>query len=339
MATPDTRYSSFNSTRDFFSAVRNAAEGPRDRRLVPLAAAPSTYGGESNGADGGFAVGSTFGGFLQSILGEQTLIGLCTQKQTASFSVSVANSSQSPWSNSGPRPKSQPAAAQLAQGKAQIALTSVPLCKMQILLPCTSQVLEDALGFQIFLENEVRMRMTYESNRWLIAGSGTIEPLGLLNAPALLTASKSSGQATGTLTAANCAAMLALLHAPSRDRAVWLFHPVAFAALEGAFNGPSTALDYSGDRVRLYGRPVYLSDACSAFSSLGDVFLVDLQTVVALTRPAGPEFVASAGLLFDYGMSAYRLTLRLGLVHTWASAITAANGGGQLSSVVTLQAR
>jgi len=346
MATHDTA-AKFSNLPSFLRAVRSAGhpanpQGPVDRRLNQIvAAAPSSYGAESTGADGGFLIPPGWAGPLSSVIAEESLAGRCLSRTTTGFSVNGWTDGQPSWSGSGIKPKRQAEGAAIQQAKSALESRSVPLHALKVLIPATEELFEDTSGgAELYFEQTFRDRVAWEVNRWLLAGSGVGEALGLLNAPATLVQTKESGQSNDTLVLKNFSNLLGKLHPPARSRSAWVFSPSAWAHVEGNLAGAagSVVLDYSEGRPRLFGLPVFESDAMQVLGDAGDVLLFDPLSVLVATR-GGPQFDASIGIWFDYGLRAFRCSVRIGIASLWSAAVSAYRGSGTYSNAVTLEAR
>jgi HK97 family phage major capsid protein len=339
----DRRSSNFPSFHALATAVMHAEEGPPDRRLQKFyAAASGSPSNEGTGADGGYIVPPEFLGFMRSVIAEESLAGLCTGRTTTSSAINVPTDAEAPWASAGLALERQAEAASLVQGKAVLENRMCALHKLDILVPCSEELLEDAIGFETYFQQTFRDRATFRVNDWLLNGTGVGMPTGLLSSPALVVQTKESGpQAADTIVLANLAKMLGKLYSPSRSRAVWVFSPSAWTYVEQNFSGPAgaVALDYSGDRAKLLGRPVYVTDAAQLVGDQGDVVLFDPSAVLVATKPGGTKFDLSVGLWFDQGLQAYRASFRIGLLPLWSVAVNAYRGSASHSTVVALESR
>lgn len=89
----------------------------------------------------------------------------------------------------------------------------------------------------------------------------------------------------------------------------------------------------------LHGLPVLYREACAPLGQEGDLLLVDpLAYFAALRDPATREDV-SIHLWFDYDLSAFRFTMRLGGMPWWAAPITRYKTATTISTIVSLAAR
>src|SRR5579871_5435412 len=90
----------FPSYGHFLHAV--AHSGMRDERLRIIASAPSTFGSENSGADGGFAVPPTFAEeIFVMILAGDSLMPLCDRQKTSGNSMTYPVDQSTPWGPTG----------------------------------------------------------------------------------------------------------------------------------------------------------------------------------------------------------------------------------------------
>jgi HK97 family phage major capsid protein len=90
----------------------------------------------------------------------------------------------------------------------------------------------------------------------------------------------------------------------------------------------------------LLGRPVIFSEHCKTLGDKGDLQLVDLGGgYYSTTKAGGTKFDTSIHLYFDYGVEAFRWTVRAGGQPFLSAAISPANGSSTKSHFVVLDAR
>jgi HK97 family phage major capsid protein len=146
--------------------------------------------------------------------------------------------------------------------------------------------------------------------------------------------------------------MLARLTPASYSRSVWLVHPTVLPSLldltvvvknvagtENVGGGHAAAVVQGADgQLRIYGRPVLVTDAASAFSSAGDVILADLsQYAIGLRRDATIE--QSRDAYFASDEIGFKLRLRLDGQPMAATATKLRDGTNTVSPFVALGAR
>jgi HK97 family phage major capsid protein len=179
----------------------------------------------------------------------------------------------------------------------------------------------------------------YEDDTF-IHGRGTNQPLGILNAPALITASRAAG--FGALTADDLANMVARLLPGSHRTAVWLINQSYLGSLANdATTGANAfgAIDISG--MRAFGIPIIVTEHCAAVGGIGDVILADFSQYVigdrAMYIAASRHATYSTntyGFLQDQTL--WKIVLRVDGQPALPAAITPLRGGSTLSPFVAL---
>src|SRR3989304_9563207 len=118
----------------------------------------------------------------------------------------------------------------------------------------------------------------------VIEGDGSNKPLGVLNAPCLVSVSKETGQAAASIVTTNLSRMWARMPARSKANAVWLINvdcepqldeltiPAGTAAVEPRF------VTYGPDGLlRIKGRPGVAVEYCATGGTVGDIILADFS--------------------------------------------------------------
>jgi HK97 family phage major capsid protein len=196
--------------------------------------------------------------------------------------------------------------------------------KASIYVRVSSELAEDAPAFDRQLSTTMSAAVAAGLDGVFVSGTGAGQPLGILKAPALIVVAKESGQAASTLFLQNLSKMLARLTPAAYKRSTWLVHPTVLPALldltvvvknvagtENVGGGHAAAVVQGADgQLRIFGRPVAVTDACSAFSSEGDVVLADLSAYgIGMRRDARIEMSRDAH--FSSDELAFKLTMRL----------------------------
>jgi len=226
--------------------------------------------------------------------------------------------------------------------------------KGSILCRVGSELAEDAPAFDRQLSTAMTQAVASGLDGAFLssAGTGVGIPLSILNSPCLITVTKESGQAASTLFLQNLANMLARLTPSAYKRSSWLVHPTVLPSLlqltvivknvggsENVGGGLAAAVVQGADGVlRIFGRPVAVTDACSAFSSAGDVVLADLsQYAIAMRRDARIELSRDAYFASDE--IGFKLTLRLDGMPTASAPTKLRDGTNTVSPFIALGAR
>jgi len=348
----------FRHFGEFAKAVMNAGlpNAVADRRLLVLNAATS-YGSEGVGSDGGFAVPPEFLAQIRKIMTEQpSLYSYCNKMTTESNQLTFPTDETTAWQSSGGvQANWEGEAQQFSQSKLALKQVTYRLSKLTALVPVTDELLEDASAINSYVPAKIAEKLNFKRDYAIVNGNGVGMPLGMLNAPALITVAKESGQLASTVLVANISKMYNALFADWRPSAIWIANqdvePVldtlAFAPANtggtGLIGGFPLYLQVGGigdaPTPRLKGRPVVYHQAMPSLSSAGDLCLVDFRQYLMAEKASGVRFDTSIHLFFDYGLTAFRAQTRMA-GNPWISkTIAALNGSGVYSAFVALGAR
>lgn len=354
----------FRSFGDFARSVRGAAVGMRtgagmDQRLVPLigsggptmqAAAPSTYGNESSGADGGFLIPSGFSTNVWTLsLQDQALLPMTDRLPVEGNGMSLPKDETTPWGSNGVRAYWQNEAGAGTPTKPVIGRTEYKLKKLMALVPVSDELLEDATALGAYLTPKMADSIRWKTDEAILFGGGNGQPLGAFNAqsPTFVTVSKESAQATLTLNATNVSKMMSRLYG-NYGRAVWLMNNDVLPALFTMTLGNYPIYLPAGSPVggiqgspygALLGRPILVTQHAKSFTSLGDIMLVDLNNYQTIEKAGGIQTATSMHLYFDADATAFRSTFRVDGQPKMAAPVSPANGSNTLSPFIQLEAR
>lgn len=186
-------------------------------------------------------------------------------------------------------------------------------------------------------------------NQALIEGNGAGQPLGLLNAPCVVSVAKETNQAAATIVQENISKMWARLHPLARQTAVWLHNVDIEPQLDflntvvknqaGTENvGGYQNKVWDAERRTLKGRPLVPAEFCATLGTVGDLILVDPKSYVVGTRGA-LDSQMSMHVRFEYAETAFRFKFAVDGQPWLGSAITPAKGSNTLSTIITLATR
>lgn len=345
----DTGKWGFRSQADYFAAVvKSSGKGAvADPRLI--ANAPSTYGQEGVGADGGFAVPPDFRTeIVKRVMGEDSLLSRTDQMTTSSNSITVPTDETTPWQTSGGiQAYWESEAGQMTQSKPALTEKTVKAAKIIALVPMTDELLQDAPSMAAYVNSKAPEKIDSRVNAAILRGTGVGQPLGYLNSGALITVAATSSQTADTVNFNNIVSMYTRMTDEGKRRAVWIVNgDVEAQLMTMQFPGTGTAvpayLPPGGLSVAPYGtllgRPVVPVEAASALGDVGDISFVDLSQYMSVVKSGGVRQDVSIHLFFDYDITAFRFVLRVGGQPWWNTAITRLNGLSR-SPFVTLAAR
>ena len=158
----------------------------------------------------------------------------------------------------------------------------------------TNELLADAPMPGSYMLSAFGAELGFKIDAAILSRTGAGIPLGITNAPALITVAKSTGQAAATVIPENVETMWARLAAPCRSRAVWLINEDAegqLSAVGATGTTPTNTALYmpmgaAGNPFPLLkGRPAIVVEQAKPLGTPGDIALADL-TAYAIVESA-----------------------------------------------------
>lgn len=179
----------------------------------------------------------------------------------------------------------------------------------------------------------------YEDDKF-IWGTGSGQPLGVMNAPCLLSHNRSSGYAAAG--SGDFGSMAGRFLPASWKNAVWLANPVNLATWAG--NVTTTGANALGaidlDGMRILGRPIVLTEHAATPGATGDIILADFSQYIIGDRglfiSASRDAVYSTTNGWPQDETCWKLVIRVDGQPLLPAAITPQRGGETLSSFVAL---
>ena len=335
---------------DFAAAVRKAALPggltDADPRLIQNAA--TTFSTEGVGEDGGFAVPPEFRtAIMEKVMGEDSLIARTDQLTSSSNTLTIPADETTPWqSTGGIQAFWGNEGGAISQSKMELTDKSIRLNKLTALVPVTSELIDDAPALDSYLRRKTPEKMDYRVTDAILNGTGSGQPLGILNGAGLVTVSKESGQVADTLVFQNINNMHSRMYSRWRTGAIWLINQDIEPQL-GSLNHPGDSSPVfmppgglsQAPFGTLMGKPIIPTEACQALGDAGDIIFVNLQQYMTVRKTSGIRAETSIHLWFDQDITAFRFILRVAGEPWWNSVIARANGANTLSAYVTLADR
>ncbi len=219
--------------------------------------------------------------------------------------------------------------------------------KLTGLCYATDELLQDAAALESVLTQGFAEEFGFKIDDALISGTGSGQPLGILNSPALVTVAKETGQSAATVVAENIINMRARLWARSRPNSVWLInqdvekqlHQLSLPVGTGGIPVYLPANGLSGlPYDTLYGRPVIPIEQCSTLGTVGDIILADFSQYLLIDKGA-MQSAASIHVRFLYDESVFRFIYRVDGEPIWNKPLTPYKGTNTLSPFVALATR
>jgi HK97 family phage major capsid protein len=218
------------------------------------------------------------------------------------------------------------------------------LAKIAALGYDTGELEQDATAFQSVMTTAFADELTFMVEDAVYEGDGAGKPLGILNAPALVSVSKESGQAAATIVTKNLSKMWARF---TGRNPVWFINrdvnpsldelsiPAGTGALEPRF------VVYGSDGLmRIKGAPVVEIEYAATLGTVGDIMLADMSAYSYIDG-GGVKQAQSMHVAFTTDEMAFRATMRCDGQVTPRAALTPFKGTGTttLSPFVVLATR
>lgn len=350
----------WNGFAEFCAAVKVASNPDGgagvEKARTRLLNAPTTYGQEGVGADGGFAVPPDFRTeIMRKVFAEDQLLQRTDQIPTASSGVTLPKDEAAPWSSTGIQAYWEGEANQLQQRKPALENSTIKAHKLTALVPVTDELLEDAPAMGAYVLRKGPEVMNTRINDAIVRGTGAGMPLGILNSGCLVSVAKETSQAAATLLGANVIKMFSRLYAGWMADSVWLVNndvlpqllqlniPIKNVAGTENVGGQPIYVPAGGLRDQpfdtLLGRPVLPIQSCSTLGTVGDIIFASLKQYGAVVRASGIRADSSIHLFFDYGVTAFRFTFRMGGQPWWSAPLSPKNGSTTIGPFVVLETR
>jgi HK97 family phage major capsid protein len=343
----------FRTAGEFFQAVRQMP-GPQNGyalngQLHIGAAAPSTFGSEGVGSDGGFAVPPQFSMAIYThSLEQNSLLPLTDNDDVTGNSMVYPKDETTPWGTDGIRAYWQSEATAANLTKPKLSTTTLRLQKLMALVPLTDELIADGVALGGYITKKVGDSIRWKMNEAILFGLGNGTPQGAFQGNAAIVQAKDGGQATLTLSALNLANMISRLPEGSYGSAIWMVNNNVLPALftltlsnypiylpAGGSQGGIQGNPYG----TVLGRPLMVTQHAKSFTSQGDVLLMDPTYYRTITKAGGVQTATSIHIYFDADATAFRTTFRVDGQPKIVNPINPANGATTLSPFVQLAAR
>lgn len=210
----------------------------------------------------------------------------------------------------------------------------------------TEELLADSTALEAVMTQAFTEELNFKTEDAIFNGTGSGQPLGLLNANALVTVARESGQVAASIQTENILNMWSRLWSRSRRNAVWFVNqdiePQLYPLTLGS--GTATTLLYTPPGTRgneygmLMGRPVIPVEYCATLGTVGDIILVD-PTQYLMIDKGGQQAASSMHVRFLYDEMTFRFIYRVDGQPAWNSALTPYKGSNTLSPYVALETR
>jgi len=216
--------------------------------------------------------------------------------------------------------------------KGKTRLITLNAKKLALYTDASNELVQDSgISFETQLQGAITKSMGFSMDYAYLRGTGAGQPLGVLNAPSLVTITKETGQLADTIDYTNILNMWARIHPLCANNAIWLANQTTIPQLfsMGLTLGtggapiftPNGPLGYG----QLMGRPLLFTEKLPVLGDAGDLLLVDLsQYYVGLRKEIYLDRTNAIGWLSD--LTDYRGTCRCDGIPSWDKTITPKHG-------------
>lgn len=352
----DDEKAGFKSLSEFTKSLVNASTGKReDERLTRIKA----VSGMNEGQDlyGGYLVPTEYRRELwklavetSPIINAATMIPMASNRIEVPFVDGFSDRDDGTGTvHGGIRFYWLGEAEQRTASKPKINKLGLQLHKLAGLFYATDELLADsAISIEPMIRGMFADGMRYTLEYSFLWGTGAAQPLGVLNAPCLVSVAKENLQAADTIVTENILKMYARLY--KKDGAFWLINQDVFPQLPmlsiaAGTGGVPVYVPANGLAGAPYGTllglPVYFSEQCDTVGDQGDIVLGQWSQYL-VGQKAGADVVdyaSSIHLKFDYDEQAFKFTTRIDGQPWWKGPLYTRNSSNTLSPFVVLDAR
>ena len=331
----------FASATEYFSAL---VAGRHDPRLV------ASGQNETTGSLGGYLITPAIEAQIMRLVLEESIFagrGLQLRAMTAPTQEFPAFSTETDGANGTYYGLKRQWLSETGTATVQTAtldLRELHAHKAAYLVKITNSLLQDAPGFERQLLNLIGGAVGHFQDVDILGGSGSGQPLGVLNAPATIVTAKEAAQVADTVVYQNVLNMWARLAPQSAASAIWLASPSCLPQLStmtvvvGTGGSVIPALTESGGRYSLLGRELVITHKCKPVGDQGDLVLVDPTQILVGLR-AGMVAARSEHVGFLTDEAYIRVVTRWDSQPTWKAAHSPGSGHPTVSPYVVLAAR
>lgn len=228
-------------------------------------------------------------------------------------------------------------------GKIQLRLK-----KVAGLVYASDEILEDSpISMEPLLTRLFSDALAWQLDNVFINGSGAGKPLGVMNAPCLISVAKETGQAADTILFENVIKAYARMY--DKTNAVWManddtFQQLASMSLAVGTGGAPVWLPAGGVSGKPYdtlmGKPLIFTEHCQTLGDAGDLLFADwTQYLVGQKSGAGVKFASSIHLKFDADQVCFRFVMRIDGQPWWPSSLVGRYSSISLSPFIAIAER
>lgn len=229
----------------------------------------------------------------------------------------------------------------------KLAQVEMKLRKVAALGYMTEELMADAPALDAELTQAFAEELLFLVEDAIVEGTGAVKPLGVLNAPCLISVSKETNQAAASLLSTNLSKMWARLHPRSQATAAWFGNVDVQPSLDelsmpvgtGGMASPFVSWSADGMALRIKGKPFIPVEYCATLGTVGDIILADFSQYRLIRKNTGVEQASSLHVRFTQGENTFRGIYRVDGQPLPRTAITPFKGSNTVSPFIALATR
>ncbi len=237
---------------------------------------------------------------------------------------------------------------QKTASEAKFKQISLDLKKLIGLAYSTDELLQDATALAAVISSAFVAEFSFKIQKAMFSGIGGGVPLGILNAPAMVTVAAEGGQSAATIVKENIDNMWSRMWPSSISNSVWFINQNVYPALfsmtqDVGTGGAPVYLPPGGLSVSpfgtLMGRPVVPIEQCETLGTKGDIVFADMsQYLFADKSTMASDSSIHVRFLFDE--TVFRFVVRVDGRPAWHAPLTPFKGtAATVSPFITLATR
>jgi HK97 family phage major capsid protein len=216
--------------------------------------------------------------------------------------------------------------------------------KLTGLIRFSSELNADVPGGIAQIENLCGKGLAWYRDKAFLKGTGSGEPMGILNSNCLVSVAKATGQAADTIIYENLVSRMSRMFAGSLANSTWVAHQSTIPQLLTLSMPVGTGGDHvpvmteSNGGFQILTRPVIFTEKMEPLGDKGDIMLTDFSQYVCGLRE-GMRFDTSIHVAFETDEILSRIIERHDGQPLWDSALTLEDVSTTVSPFVTLNER
>ncbi len=329
---------------EFFKAVKAAALYPQsiDKRLLPLKASGLN---ETVPSEGGFLVSPDIAaGIQEKMWGVGTILSLFApsvievSSNALTLNVVDESSRKDGYRTGGVLGYWMEEGGTKSASKPKFEQVDLKLKKVAALCYATDELLEDVVALESWINNTVPNELRFQTEAAIVNGNGVGKPLGMLQAPCLISATRTDANEIDVY---DITRMWSRRYLGASDY-VWMINsnvtPQLYTITLGNMPIFLPPGGLSGSMYgSMMGRPVIETEYNPGLGTLGDILLAS-PSQYAIISKGGIQSASSIHVQFLTDETTFRFVYRVDGEPTWKSSVTAYATTDTISPFVALAA-